>query len=78
MTSITFKEVLKQAPFQPVRVVMSSGESYIVTHPEMALASPACLVLSLPDPSREEGVRLTFCSWPSIAHVEQLAPSSVG
>jgi hypothetical protein len=31
-----FRELLRQQPFRPFRLVMSSGEAYEVRHPEMA------------------------------------------
>ena len=37
MTLQTFRQLLQRRPFQPFCVVMSSGESYDVTHPEAAL-----------------------------------------
>lgn len=36
MTVQDFKDLLSQRPFEPFRVVMSSGEKYEVRHPEMA------------------------------------------
>src|SRR5437764_1215350 len=36
MTVSDFKKLLTQRPFEPFRVVMSSGERYDVRHPEMA------------------------------------------
>ena len=36
MTAENFRQLLKQRPFRPFRLVMSSGESYEVRHPEMA------------------------------------------
>lgn len=36
----TFKEIsarIKQRPFAPVRIVMSSGESYDVLHPDLVM-----------------------------------------
>ena len=77
MTAETFKEILARRPFEPFRVVMSSGESYIVMHPEMALVSARALVLAIPDPSHPEGERFAFCSYLHIAHVEVLRPSRV-
>ncbi|HYO10426.1 MAG TPA: hypothetical protein VER17_15765 [Tepidisphaeraceae bacterium] len=75
MTADTCREILKRAPFQPFRVVMSSGESYNVMHPETALVSAQALILALPDPTQREGERLAFCSYLQIAHVETLKPS---
>jgi hypothetical protein len=36
MTAANLRQLLKQQPFRPFRLVMSSGESYEVRHPEMA------------------------------------------
>ena len=36
MTTTGFRELLRRQPFKPFRLVMSSGESYEVRHPEMA------------------------------------------
>jgi len=36
MTATNFRDLLRQKPFRPFRLVMSSGESYEVRHPEMA------------------------------------------
>lgn len=72
MTGKTFRDILNRRPFEPLRVVMSSGESYVVLHPEIAFATAESLILALPDPSRESGERLVFCSYLHIAHVESL------
>ena len=75
MTADTFRDILKRAPFEPFRVVMSSGESYNVMHPEMALVTARTLVLAIPDSSRADGERFAFCSYIHVAHVEILAAS---
>jgi hypothetical protein len=75
MTAETFREILKRTPFEPFRVVMSSGESYDIMHPEMVLVAARSLVLAIPDSSHPEGERLAFCSYLHIAHVEMLKPS---
>ncbi len=36
MTVQIFREMLGRRPFQPVRVILSSGQSYEIRHPEMA------------------------------------------
>ena len=36
MTTSMVRDLLRQRPFRPFRVVMSSGEAYEVRHPEMA------------------------------------------
>ena len=75
MTADAFGEILKRAPFEPLRVVMSSGESYDVMDPEMLLVTAKCLVLALPDSSQPEGERLAFCSYIHVTHVEILKPT---
>lgn len=75
MTADTFREILRRKPFEPFRVVMSSGESYAVPHPEMALASARTLILAIPDSAHPEGERLVFCSYLHLAHVEVLTPA---
>ena len=72
ITAEIFREILRQKPFEPFRVVMSSGESYNVLHPETALVSTRSLILALPDPTQPEGERLAFCSYLHLAHVEVL------
>jgi hypothetical protein len=37
MTIQTVRELLAQRPFKPFRLVMSSGQSYEIRHPEMAM-----------------------------------------
>ena len=75
MTADTFKQIFSQRPIEPFRVVMSSGESYNVMHPEMALVSSRSLVLAIPDPTHADGERIAFCSYLHIAHVETFHPS---
>ena len=77
MTADTFREILRRKPFEPFRVVMSSGESYNVMHPEMAFVTSKSLILALPDPTQPEGERLAFCSYLHLAHVEVLRPSDI-
>ncbi len=77
MTAETFRKIMKRAPFDPFRIVMSSGESYNVMHPEMAFVTAKTLILALPEPAHPEGERLAFCSYLHIAHVEMLKPSRV-
>jgi hypothetical protein len=75
MKADTFREIMRRAPFEPFRVVMSSGESYNVMHPKMALVSARAIVLAISEPAYAEGERLVFCSYLHIAHVETLKPS---
>ena len=78
MTADTFREFLKRAPFEPFRVVMSSGESYAVMHPEMAFVTAKALIIALPDRTHPEGERIAFCSYLHIAHLETLKAVPAG
>jgi len=52
MTIQDFQRLLKARPFQPFRVVTSSGQSYEVRHPEVAFLTRTKLVLGI-DPDDE-------------------------
>jgi hypothetical protein len=45
MTVQTFREMLARRPFQPVRLTLSSGQSYEIRHPEMALLTRTDLLI---------------------------------
>ena len=75
MTADTSREILRRAPFEPFRVVMSSGESYNVLHPEMVFVTAKALILAIPDSTNADGERLAFCSYLHLAHVETLKPT---
>ncbi len=75
MTADTFREILKRTPFEPFRVVINSGESYNILHPEMAFVTAKTLLLAIADPTHADGERLAFCSYLHVAHVETLKPS---
>jgi hypothetical protein len=75
MTIQTFRELLSQRPFRPFRVVMSSGQSYEVRHPEMAMLTRTDLLVGVGE--TEEGVPAEFriCS---LLHVATVEPMSAG
>ena len=51
MTLQDFQKLLKSRPFQPFRMVTSSGERHEVRHPEMAFLLRTKILLGL-DPDR--------------------------
>jgi hypothetical protein len=71
MTVQTFKELLTQRPFKPFRLVMSSGETYEVRHPEMAMLTRSDILVGLDE--TDEGVpgRFKICS---LLHVTAIEP----
>ena len=75
----TLRELLARRPFSPFRVLLSSGDSYEVRHPESALLMRRGLYIGLP-PDRTNGdadlpERAEFCSALNLAGVEQLVGS---
>lgn len=72
MTVQTFRELLSQRPFKPFRLVMSSGSSYDVRHPEMALLTKTSMLVGVD--IAEDGVPAEFkiCSLLHVTAVEPL------
>jgi hypothetical protein len=75
MTVQTFRELLSRHPFRPFRLVMSSGQSYEVRHPEMTMLTRTDLLVGVGE--TEEGVPAGFriCS---LLHVATVEPLSAG
>jgi len=73
VTVQTFQNLLAQQPFKPFRIVMSSGESHEVRHPEMALLTRTSLLVGIE--LADDGVPAEFkiCS---LLHVTAIEPAS--
>jgi hypothetical protein len=52
------RDLLRQRPFKPFRVVMSSGESYEVRHPENLAIGKHFMVLIEPETDRTHDLYL--------------------
>lgn len=76
MTLQTFRELLAARPFQPFRLVMSSGETYEVRHPEMALLTRTNILIGVGQ--TEEGVpdQFRICSLLHVSSIEPIIPSA--
>lgn len=72
MTVQTFRDLLAERPFKPFRVVLSSGKSYEVRHPEMALLTRSDLLVGVNE--TDDGIPASFriCSLLHITVVEPL------
>ncbi len=70
MTLQTYKDLLSQRPFKPFRLVMSSGQTYEVRHPEMALLTRTDMLVGVGE--AEEGVAAgsRICSLLHVASIE--------
>ena len=71
MTLQAFRDLLKAQPFKPFRVVMSSGESYDVLHPQLAMLTRTTIVVGI---EVRNGVPAEFknCSFLHVTAVEPL------
>ncbi len=46
------QERVRRRPFQPFRIVATSGESLVVTHPELILVGQNRVIVGRPNPKR--------------------------
>jgi hypothetical protein len=58
MTVQTFREMLSRQPFQPVRLTLSSGQSFEIRHPEMAMLTRTSILVGTD--IAEDGVPAEF------------------
>jgi hypothetical protein len=78
MTVQTFRDLLSQRPFKPFRLVMSSGQSYDVPHPEMAFLTRTDILVGVGDV--DDGVPAAFkiCSLLHVSAIEPLSSTASG
>ena len=77
MTVQMVRELLAHQPFRPFRLVMSSGESHEVRHPEMAMLTRTSILVGT---DIADGVPAEFkiCSLLHVTAIEPLTSSSGG
>lgn len=78
MTVQTFRNLLSERPFKPFRLIMSSGQSYEVRHPEMALITKSDILVGVD--IEDDGVPAEFriCSMLHVTAAEPIESSSNG
>jgi hypothetical protein len=74
MTLQGFRDLLKQQPFRPFRLVTSSGEKYEVRHPEMAWLTRSGMLVGID--VAEDGIPAEFRICP-LLHVATVEPLNV-
>ena len=76
MTVQTFRNLLAARPFKPFRLIMSSGQSYEVRHPEIAFVTKTDMLIGVD--IEDDGVPAEFkiCSLLHVTAVEPLEPAS--
>jgi hypothetical protein len=78
MTLQTFRELLSQRPFKPLRLVMSSGQVYEVRHPEMAMLTRTDILVGVG--ASDDGVPAEFriCSLLHVTSIEPIDLATAG
>jgi hypothetical protein len=76
MTVQTFRELLAQRPFKPFRLVMSSGQSYDVGHPEMAMLTKSDLLVGIGDIDEGAPAEFKICSLLHVSAIEPISSAS--
>jgi hypothetical protein len=76
MTVQDFRDLLAVRPFRPFRVVISSGQSYEVKHPEVAFVTRSDLVIGIDIEEDEVPARFKICSLLHVTTVEPLEPAA--
>jgi hypothetical protein len=75
MTVQTFRDLLTQRPFKPFRLVMSSGQSYEVRHPEMAMLTRTSMLVGIDADEDEIPAEFKICSLLHVTAVEPFDPA---
>lgn len=71
MTLETFRDLLAKRPFEPFRLVMSSGQTYDVKHPEMAMLTRSDMLVGI-DVKGGVPAQFKICSLLHVTAVEPL------
>src|SRR5437867_2895951 len=78
MTVQNFRELLTARPFQPFRLVMSSGKAYDVRHPEMAFLSRTSIYVGVDIADDNVPADFRICSLPHVTAIEPLNAAAMG
>jgi hypothetical protein len=78
MTVQTFRELLTHRPFKPFRLVMSSGKTYDVRHPEMALLTRTDILVGVGESDGGVPAEFRICSLLHVTSVEPLSTPATG
>lgn len=73
MTVQTFRDLLTRRPFQPFRLVMSSGQTHEVRHPEMAMLTKTDLLVGVDDAGDGIPAAFRICSLLHVATIEPIS-----
>lgn len=49
MTRDVLQDMLRQQPFEPIEIILATGEKYVIAHPELAAIGRTQMLLVPPD-----------------------------
>jgi hypothetical protein len=78
MTVQTFRQLLTARPFKPFRLVMSSGQTYEVRHPEMAFLTASDILVGIDETRDGVPAEFKICSLLHVTSVEPLSSTPAG
>ncbi len=70
MRAEELRELLKQAPFQPIRLHLSNGATVDIRHPDMAIVSRSLVAIGVPGESDVADHIVHF----NLLHIVQIEP----
>ncbi len=78
MRTEELRELIKKTPFQPFRLFLSNGQSYDITHPDLAMVGQNDLILGLPASDLPAGTfdRFVFVALMHINNTEPPPPAT--
>jgi hypothetical protein len=76
VTLQTFRELLAASPFKPFRMVMPSGQTYDVRHPEMAMLTRTDLLVGVDIADDGVPAECKICSLLHVTAVEPFGPTA--
>lgn len=69
MNSDVLKNMLSRRPFEPMRVKLTTGETFEIRHPEMAMLTRSTLAIVVPDADGSPSDQVEYCSYLHIAGI---------
>ncbi len=73
MTAATLRELIRAAPFVPFEVILSSGDRYVVDHPEMIFLLKERALIALPPFDEDESLAIKYVTI-SYLHIAAARP----
>ena len=71
MKQSEIRELIHNTIVRPVRICLDDGKTYVVSHPDFALAAPDAVLL-VSGPGHEFGASYVICGFEHISRIEVL------